>query len=216
MHVRLISTHINFDIPFFSLKSRCKKATYCSKSCQTIAWKNGHKRECKIILENTGVELNNMIATKSKGDQRKLENQADNILMAAGEIFMDETGNLLRWSVVNKVDILDCVFSIDFCQAPAALGFHKASDYLRKLNSVLPSGHPLRTNAKRDIARNRAEGAITGFFHTVPAAGGEVAGSQAVFINSFPGDRLLCGSWQAAHNQMKETMILDGWFPISN
>ena len=26
--------------------ARCKAATYCSKSCQTKAWKTGHKREC--------------------------------------------------------------------------------------------------------------------------------------------------------------------------
>ena len=29
----------------------CKLAAYCSKECQTKAWRAGHKRECEAVLE---------------------------------------------------------------------------------------------------------------------------------------------------------------------
>ena len=32
--------------------ARCKTATYCSKDCQTKAWKAGHKRECVAAEQN--------------------------------------------------------------------------------------------------------------------------------------------------------------------
>ena len=52
----------------------CKKVKYCSKRCQSQAWKNGHKRECKIfagqdeVIPNTVVAVMQMIEGLNTGD----------------------------------------------------------------------------------------------------------------------------------------------------
>ena len=40
--------------------ARCQKAVYCSKDCQTRAWKAGHKRECAAAEEVCGPERRDM------------------------------------------------------------------------------------------------------------------------------------------------------------
>jgi len=38
----------------FKCCSRCKKARYCSKTCQTFHWRAEHKKECKARGKTTG------------------------------------------------------------------------------------------------------------------------------------------------------------------
>lgn len=192
-------------LSFVYYLSRCK-TTYCSRECQANDWKKGHKGECKAIaLRGTGVEVKRVGFTGSKKDHRKMDKQADNIIRAAGEIFMDRTGLLLQWSVVNNVNVLDVVVEINFCKAPPSFEMAKSSDYLRD-----KEGTNLHGMIKKAITENRAEGSVTGLFITVPAAGSE-DGSLALMTHGFLGENLICGSWEVAQRQHRQAMLQQGW-----
>lgn len=130
---------------------------------------------------------------------------------AAGDIFMMKTSRLLHWSVANNADILDCLVTINFCHAPPSFDVQRSSDYISEITRNLTPDNPFLINAKKTISENRAQGSITGIFTYFAAAGGEDGdGGMAMIVNSFSGKKLLCGSWQVAQMQMKESMLQDG------
>ena len=46
--------HVDNGGKLFPTCSKCKRAWYCSQSCQKIAWKKGHKKICSLSHSNTG------------------------------------------------------------------------------------------------------------------------------------------------------------------
>ena len=153
-------------------------------------------------------------------DKSTMEAQLKKLNVLAGEIFERNTGLLLSWSVVNDINILDCVVTIDFCEAPPSFSVKEASDFLLTNNCGMRSGEPLYEVAKKDIERNRAASSITAVIIAFPAGGAGRNGSLVAYQLGFPGNHLVIGSWKAAQDGMRNDMIQRGWckglpFPIS-
>lgn len=186
--------------------SKCRRAVYCSKGCQTAHWKD-HKKECKKAYKGKmfGVE---------KKDQQIMEAQALNLQVSAGEIFVRKCDDLLMWSIINDVDILDCVCTINFVKAPPEFSVKSSADFLSTNNCGMRPGMRAHDSAKKTIVRNRAKGAVTGIIIAVPATGGR-DGSLTVTLQDFPGEHLLCGSWHEAQRGVRNRMIQShpGWRP---
>ena len=194
--------------------SRCK-TTYCSRACQVTHWKQGgHKAECKAKLGKSGVNLKMTGFEGTKKDQLKVEAQVDNMVAASREMFMDNTGALLRWTVVNDVEALDCVVVIDFRAAPPSFNARKVSELRLADVCGIRSGGPSEVAIKKDIACNRAKGALSGVLIFVPpSTGGSDDSPCAVMCTDFPGGHLVARSWPAARAQVREEMAQEGWRP---
>ncbi len=84
------------------LCARCKKVAYCSKACQTAAWKNGHKAVCQVpchslneIMPPVLVRLNMLYSDKKFADVAAI---SDDVLA-----FLEKDRNLLPCCVVGAV-----------------------------------------------------------------------------------------------------------------
>mmetsp|Transcript_6693 Transcript_6693/g.9713 ORF Transcript_6693/g.9713 Transcript_6693/m.9713 type:complete len:543 (+) Transcript_6693:55-1683(+) len=70
--------------------ARCKSVRYCSKACQTIAWKEWHKHDCTIVLDppppNTALK-SNLLSNNKKGKIYKTGGYCQPNNVAVGEKF---------------------------------------------------------------------------------------------------------------------------------
>jgi hypothetical protein len=61
--------------------AKCKSASYCSKDCQTKAWKAGHKRECAPGRGASIASLRRRALQQAEGAQRGLTAEQRRLLM---------------------------------------------------------------------------------------------------------------------------------------
>eukprot|EP00985_Skeletonema_marinoi_P008822 scaffold4031_cov129-Skeletonema_marinoi.AAC.3 len=189
---------------------QCKKRIYCSRECQANDWKNGHKKECKLMLQQdadtdvTGHANSGILGSEKK--KLKLQKQTVQVLAAAKEMFIESTPVVLWYANLNDWDILDCVVDINFCVSPPSFEMKAAADFLDNFTK-----QSIHDNLKRYIEETRADGALTINVMFNPATG-QPGDKEATFLNvqiNMPGSCMKQGSWPAAQKSMLETMKED-------
>lgn len=181
---------------------QCKKRIYCSRECQTNDWKKGHKKECKLLLQQDA-ETTILGSDKNK---LKIQKQADKVLSAAKDMFFEHTPVVLVYANINDWDILDCVVVINFCVSPPSFEVELATDFLRSFTK-----ESYQETLKKYIEETRSEGALVINIMFNPATG-QPGNKDSPFVNiqmNMPGSNMPQGSWPAAQKSCLQEMKED-------
>lgn len=177
---------------------QCKKRMYCNRECQANDWKNGHKKECKMLLKQ-GMDNPSNSVLAGKKNRVEIQKQIDNVMAAAEKMLNGTTPVILAHANVNGWDILDCVLAINFCVTPPSFDSMLAKDY---------SDNLLKEDAKAEliayIEKTKKKGGIVVSiqFHPATAQPGDKE-APLMFVRA---DRFLRGGWPAAQKDMLEEM----------
>ena len=186
---------------------QCKRRIYCSRECQSNDWKNGHKKECKLLLQQHAMtDHNNTGIFESDRNKLKIQKQTDQVMSAAKEMFCESTPVVLMHTNLNDWEILDCVAAVNFCVSPPSFEVQLASDFLDNFTN-----ETLRAKMKTYIDQTRSEGALTINVMFNPATG-QPGDKEAPFMNvqmNMPGSCMKDGTWPAAQKSMLADMKVD-------
>lgn len=178
---------------------QCKKRMYCNRECQANDWKNGHKKECKLLLKQGMDNPNSNSVLAGKKNKVEIQKQVDNVMAAAEKMLYGTTPVILAHANVNGWDILDCVLAINFCVTPPSFDSMLAKDY---------SDNLLKEDAKAEliayIEKTKKKGGIVVSiqFHPATVQPGDKE-APLMFVRA---DRFLPEGWPTAQKIMLEDM----------
>jgi hypothetical protein len=65
-----------------SVCASCKEARYCSKRCQTVHWKDGHKYTCKITVAQKDEKIISLLCAFCEKYGKQFNTETDNTCVA--------------------------------------------------------------------------------------------------------------------------------------
>ena len=84
--------------------SRCSQTTYCSKVCQSVHWKRGHKKFCRIKSTEVLAQYHHLVPTLDKPDYDYVQELTTTCIKACESMMVCDTTDIAR--IVNRCTLL--------------------------------------------------------------------------------------------------------------
>ena len=123
----------------------CNMASYCSKECQVSDWRNGHKKQCKVLVRNKQAKLIDPSTVTSVGRNILMNNIISALLQAT----------IKGFSLVDE-----CVILLNMTKAPPTMTVHQSTDFLSFFTNT-PGGGGEFVGGSEQIALNKSNGFLT-------------------------------------------------------
>ena len=182
--------------------SKCKRAVYCSRECQLVDWKNGHKKDCKDIA-TYGVQVMNAGFGR---DVKKAKQHEQNVIIAGSKAFSQNIQTIMLRAILQGYSILDCVVIIRLMKSPPLIEVKFAQDFL---SACRKNSAEEFDQLKRIVSRNQANGAVSCSYQSLGVhdeTNPQDILSTASLLKTFPAESAPYGSWTAFQQRMEHYM----------